>query len=81
MLTEVGHAFVVNPDRTLRRLAAEQGWGVLTFTRPVALRSHLVATTPVLAAAGVVAIAAVGWLVWRTARRRSRRRTASFEHR
>ena len=70
MLGVVGHAFVVNPDRALRRLAAEHGWGGLTFTRPVALRSHLAATTPALAAAGLVAAGLVVWLVWRGLRRR-----------
>ncbi|MET3973797.1 HAD-IB family hydrolase [Cellulosimicrobium sp. 4261] len=72
MLSAVGHAFVVNPDRTLRRLAAEHGWGALTFSRPVALRSQLAAPTPVLAAAGLVGLGVVGWLVWRAWRRRSR---------
>lgn len=72
MLAVVGHAFVVNPDRALRRLAAEHGWGGLTFTRPVALRTHLAAATPALAAAGVVAAGVVAWLVWRAARRRRR---------
>lgn len=72
MLATVGHAFVVNPDRALRRLAAEHGWGGLTFTKPVALRTHLAATTPALAAAGVVAAGAVVWLVWRAVRRRRR---------
>jgi len=38
MLEAVGTAAVVNPDRALRRLAAESGWDVLTFVRPVALR-------------------------------------------
>src|SRR5690606_17799729 len=38
MLEAVGTAFVVNPDRSLRKLAAERGWGTLTFVRPVALR-------------------------------------------
>ncbi|WP_251152442.1 HAD-IB family hydrolase [Cellulosimicrobium sp. Marseille-Q4280] len=72
MLAEVGHASVVNPDRALRRLAAEHGWGVLAFTKPVALRSHLAPTTPALAAAGLVTLAVVGWVVWRAVRRRRR---------
>jgi len=38
MLDLVGHGYVVNPDRSLRRLAAEHGWETLTFVRPVALR-------------------------------------------
>jgi phosphoserine phosphatase len=29
----VGHPVAVNPDRELRRLAAERGWPVLRFTR------------------------------------------------
>ena len=70
MLREVGHAFAVNPDRTLRRLAAELGWGVLTFARPVALRSRLDPTTPALAAVGVTALALAGWVAWRVWRRR-----------
>ena len=40
LLEAVGHPTVVNPDRALRRLAAERGWPVLTFVAPVALRSR-----------------------------------------
>ncbi len=32
MLEAVGHPHAVNPDRALRRLAAERGWPVLTFS-------------------------------------------------
>lgn len=32
-LEAVGHPVVVNPDRTLRRLAGERGWPVLRFRR------------------------------------------------
>ncbi len=35
MLEVVGHAFAVNPDKELRKVAAERGWPVLVFTRPV----------------------------------------------
>ena len=38
MLEIVGHAFVVNPNGALRRLAEERGWGALRFERPVSLR-------------------------------------------
>ncbi|EYR61961.1 Inhibition of morphological differentiation protein [Actinotalea ferrariae CF5-4] len=38
LLEAVGRAAVVNPDRALRRLAADRGWAALTFARPVALR-------------------------------------------
>ena len=41
MLEAVGHPYVVNPDRTLRRLAVERGWPVLSFNRPVALRQRM----------------------------------------
>lgn len=33
MLAAVGHGFMVNPDRRLRRWAAQQGWQTLTFHR------------------------------------------------
>jgi HAD superfamily hydrolase (TIGR01490 family) len=62
MLEAVGHPSVVNPDRTLRKVATGRGWPVLTFTRPVSLRDRIpapsaaaVATT---AAAGISALAA-----------------------
>lgn len=41
MLDAVGSAFVVNPDRALRKVAVERGWEVLRFVRPVTLRSKL----------------------------------------
>jgi len=56
MLEQVGKAAVVNPDRTLRRIAVERGWDVLTFRRPVTLRPQLPPprrTVPVLAAVAV----------------------------
>jgi HAD superfamily hydrolase (TIGR01490 family) len=34
MLEAVGHPNAVNPDRALRRVAAERGWPVLSFTAP-----------------------------------------------
>ncbi|PZR51762.1 HAD-IB family hydrolase [Xylanimonas oleitrophica] len=70
MLDAVGHAFAVNPDRAMRRTAAERGWKVLTFARPVALRVVARPPTPVLTAAGALAAAAVAALVWRAVRRR-----------
>lgn len=71
MLSAVGHGFAVNPDRTLRRLAAEQGWGVLTFDRPVALRRVLSPRASV--ATGVAALVGTGAAIvaWRLLRRRS----------
>nr|WP_274992055.1 HAD-IB family hydrolase [Promicromonospora iranensis] len=72
MLAAVGHAYVVNPDRVLRRRAAESGWGVLAFTRPIALRPRI-EPVPVIAVVGTAAVGVAVWLIWRAARRRSRR--------
>jgi HAD superfamily hydrolase (TIGR01490 family) len=72
MLGAVGHAFVVNPDRNLRRLAAESGWGELRFNKPVALRPR-VEPIPVAAVVGAVAIGVAAYFVVRHLRRRRRR--------
>ncbi|MBO3101836.1 HAD family hydrolase [Cellulomonas fengjieae] len=71
MLGTVGHAFAVNPDRALRRLAVERGWGALLFVRPVPLfpRRARIAT------AGAAAVVAVGLAVTWIAVRRHRQRT------
>ena len=73
MLEVVGHSFAVNPDRTLRRLAAEQGWGVLTFNRPVALRPRLSPRMTVLTAVVAAAAATATVLFWRSVRTGSHR--------
>ncbi|HEX5331697.1 MAG TPA: HAD family hydrolase [Cellulomonas sp.] len=70
MLAVVGHAFAVNPDRGLRRMAAEEGWGVLTFHRPVLLRAFLRPSKPVVVVATGVLVVAVAVLAWRLARQR-----------
>jgi len=71
MLGVVGHGFAVNPDRTLRRLAVEKGWGVLSFKRPVPLfafeREARVAGAVVL---GAAVAGTVAWWLWRRSRRR-----------
>lgn len=62
MLEAVGNAAVVNPDRSLRRLAVERGWEVLTFARPVALRPSFPPprrTVPVAVALVLAALVAV----------------------
>ena len=71
MLAAVGHGFAVNPDRTLRRLAGQNGWGTLTFTRPVTLRTQLSPPRTAAVVGGAVLLAVAGWLVWRAARRGS----------
>ena len=70
MLGAVGHGFAVNPDRTLRRLAAEEGWGVLTFSRPVALRRTISPRASVTAGAAVLVGTGAALVLWRVLRRR-----------
>ncbi len=76
MLATVGHPFAVNPDKALRKLAAEKSWPVLTFTNAVPLRERLSGLTPprgstTAVAAGALAGAAV--LAWYSHSRHSRR--------
>jgi HAD superfamily hydrolase (TIGR01490 family) len=77
MLTAVGHPTAVNPDRALRKVAAERGWPVLEFTRPVSLRSRFAAPpVPVVTGAAVGVGAAVAGIAW-YARRRALRLVAA----
>ena len=72
MLNVVGHGFVVNPDRTLRRAASTNGWGMLRFRTPVALRKAE-AAGPALATVLLVGVGVlVATLIVRSARRRQR---------
>ena len=41
MLSAVGNAVVVNPDRELRAAAVAMGWPARDFASPVSLRSRL----------------------------------------
>jgi HAD superfamily hydrolase (TIGR01490 family) len=75
MLEVVGHPNVVNPDRGLRRIAAQKGWPVQQFSDPVSLRSRIptpsgrtVAVTAI--SLGAVAAAGAAWYGLR--RKRSR---------
>jgi HAD superfamily hydrolase (TIGR01490 family) len=81
MLEAVGHPFVVNPDKGLRRIAAERSWPVLEFKRPVAItsrfRSISVSPTPAIATAAGVSV--LGLLVLYIARRRRRRLISASE--
>jgi HAD superfamily hydrolase (TIGR01490 family) len=76
MLDAVGHPYAVNPDRALRKTAAERGWPVLVFSKPVALRQRASsirdAPKPAIAAAALGAGAAAAGLVWYASRRRAR---------
>ena len=70
MLAAVGHPYAVNPDKGLRKAAAERGWPVLAFGRAVRARDRLPAapSTPVLGAVAAVALVALG-LAWAAGRR------------
>jgi HAD superfamily hydrolase (TIGR01490 family) len=74
MLEAVGHPHVVNPDKPLRRSAAERGWPVLGFRRPVhaAQRRMQIPSPPGPPAAylAAVALGAAG-LAWWAVRRPS----------
>jgi HAD superfamily hydrolase (TIGR01490 family) len=70
MLEVVGHPHAVNPDKDLRRAAAERGWPILVFTRPVNLRSRLPAGRSAVAALALGSVGAVGWVLWSSVRRR-----------
>jgi len=70
MLEAVGHPTAVNPDRGLRKVAAERGWPVLTFSRPVALRSRFSGQrAPMVTGAAMGVGAAVAGLAWYARRR------------
>ncbi|HWU24071.1 MAG TPA: HAD family hydrolase [Nocardioides sp.] len=69
MLEAVGFPHAVNPDKELRKVAAERGWPVLVFVKPVALQSRLPPPKPTLAALAVGGVVAVGAAVWIGVRR------------
>jgi HAD superfamily hydrolase (TIGR01490 family) len=74
MLEAVGHPHAVNPDKELRKAAAERGWPILIFVKPVALQSRLPLPPPkptlaALAVGGVVAVGAMAWVGVRRARK------------
>lgn len=76
MLAEVGHPYAVNPDKTLRRLAVEEGWPILQFAEPIALKSRVSfeSTGSKVAVAGIAAAAvsaAAGVALHQIKRRRS----------
>jgi hypothetical protein len=72
MLEAVGHPFAVNPDKELRRKATANGWPVLVFSKPVALRTNMTPSKPTMAAIGVATAVAVGSIIYVGAKRRFR---------
>lgn len=74
LLEAVGNPFAVNPDKVLRKVAEERGWPVLSFSRPVSLRSRMpsATTTAVVLGVGVGAVAAAGATWYGVRRRRGR---------
>lgn len=46
MLRAVGHPAAVNPDRELKKIALQEGWPVLNFTRPITIRKRLADLAP-----------------------------------
>jgi HAD superfamily hydrolase (TIGR01490 family) len=73
MLEVVGHPFVVNPDKGLRRIAAERHWPMLEFQRPVALTSRFRTVPPKPAVATAAGASALLLLALYLTRRRRKR--------
>lgn len=59
MLEAVGHAYAVNPDRTLTKLANENSWPILDFSHPVRAHDRSKSHTPFIISALVIGVAAV----------------------
>ena len=81
MLEAVGHPRAVNPDKALRRVAAERGWPILAFARPVSLRWRLSLrrpSVPLVAGAAVGMGAALAGLAWYARLRRARDRNSGL---
>jgi HAD superfamily hydrolase (TIGR01490 family) len=70
MLETVGHPVAVNPDKALRKHAAEHDWPVRVFAKPVrASRRVPTPPGPPVAYAGVAAVAVLVALAWFAGRR------------
>ena len=74
MLEAVGNPVAVNPDKALRRHAAEQGWRLREFRRPVRMRRGRMPALPQPpgppAAYGVAVAATAAGLAWWAGHRR-----------
>lgn len=78
LLEIVGHPSAVNPDRGLRKLAAENSWPILEFRNPIPLSRRLRErpAVPIAAAAVGVGVGVAIGIAW-YGRRRGRARTPS----
>ena len=74
MLNAVGHGFAVNPDRAMRRACIENGWGVLRFSKPIALRDAHRRRGMAIGLVGLAIASGVAW--WVMAQRRRQERAA-----
>lgn len=74
LLEAVGRPSVVNPDRSLRKIASDRGWQVLEFRHPIPLSRRLRdrPAVPVAAAAVGVGVGVVLCLAWYGRYRRTR---------
>lgn len=59
MLVAVGHAYAVNPDRTLAKMAHDNEWPILSFSHPVRAHDRSKSHTPFLVSALIIGVAAV----------------------
>ena len=59
MLRAVGHAFAVNPDRQLTKVAHDNDWPILSFSHPVRAHDRARSHTPFLISAVIIGVAAV----------------------
>jgi len=69
MLTVVGHAFAVNPDRALARIAQHRSWPILNFKHPVLANKRRPSRTPYVVGATVFGVLALLGRVQVTRRR------------
>ena len=59
MLRTVGHAYAVNPDRQLTKIAHDSQWPILSFTHPVRAHDGAKSRTPFFVSAVVIGLAAL----------------------
>jgi HAD superfamily hydrolase (TIGR01490 family) len=73
MLEAVGHPTAVNPDKPLRKVAAERGWPIQEFARPVRMRTRMASLPtppgPPVAYAGMAVAAGALGVAWWAGRR------------